>query len=150
MTVAFVGPGLPTIPDLVKTHGQDAVDGIPSSVKQYATENNFGVSLFNSPQDQSTCSHLKSTMAAESTVKNGRCHFYEPFSVSNWWVLLDETLTAPEAGTYKIAVYSNGYTAKASFACCNWPEDFLEQFTVPDTECDVCGSDPAKNPGEYT
>ena len=97
---------------------------------------------------QSTCGHLASEiMFKESAVKEERCHFYEPFGGSNLWVVLDEELAAPEAATYQIAVYeTNGRTAKASFACCDWPEDFITSFDIPETECDVCGAHPAENP----
>jgi len=139
MAVVFLGPGLEDLSSDV---------GIPDSIVDYATANGMGGALFKSPEDQSTCGHLTSqTMIDAVTVKDSRCHFYEPFGGSNLWVVMDEELIAPEAGTYKIAVYEQaGNTAKASFACCDWPEDFVTPYNVPDPECAVCGSTADENP----
>ena len=148
MAVTILGPGLPQLPDSSNVPGTRAI--IPDEIRQYATQNNVGGVIFLSPDTQSTCDHLTNMeMIVESSVKSGRCHFYEPFGDSNLWVVLDDILRVPATagGTYKIAVYEQyGSTAKASFACCDWPEDFVTQYNIQDTECEVCGTDPTKNP----
>jgi len=140
MSAAVVGPGLPA--------ADEAAEDVPDAVMDHATATGEGIAVFASPEDQATCAHLASeTMSGASTVKDDRCHFYEPYGGSNLWVVLDDGLAAPEAGTYKIAVFeTNGMTAKASFACCDWPEDFITPFDIPETECDLCGALPADNP----
>jgi len=140
MSTVFIGPGLPTLLPAQNT-------GVPTSVLQYAADNAMGGMVFKSPQDQSTCDHLTSpTMIDASTVKDGRCNFYEPFTSSNLWVIMDNILAAPESGTYKVAVYEeNGFTAKASFACCDWPEDFLTPYYIPESTCPACGTN-SSNP----
>jgi len=102
----------------------------------------LGAVVYKSPVDQSTCSHLVSQeMAKESTVKDGRCHYYEPFGGSNLWVVADNAYKLPTTGIFKIAVYEeNRSTTKASFACCDWPEDFQTQFQIPKSTCESCGS----------
>jgi len=106
MTAAIVGPGLP--------EAEDAAGRVPDAVMDYTTANGLGIAVFDSPEDQSTCGHLTSKlMFNSSTVKDGRCHFYEPFGGSNLWVVLDEWIAAPVAGAYKITVYeTNGMTAR--------------------------------------
>jgi len=129
-------------------HELTGEESLPDAVVNYATQNELGIAVLTSPDDQSTCDHLASElMSDQSTVKDDRCHFYEPFSGSNLWVVLDDELAAPEAGTYKIAVFeANGMSSKAAFACCDWPEDFITAFTIPETECAACGSSPFENP----
>lgn len=133
MSVAIIGPGLEALQD---------DDSLPDSVKQYAIDMGMGAMIYNSPQDQSSCDHLTSPeMISEVTVKDRRCHFYEPFGGSNLWVILDDIITLPEAATYKIAVFEeSGSTAKASFACCDWPEDFVSPYNIPETTCPLCGA----------
>lgn len=137
MNAVIIGEGLPPI-------SQDDINDsfVPASVLDYMTANNLGGVVFNSPVDQSTCDHLTSPeMATEVTVKDGRCHFYEPFGGSNLWVVMDDVYKLPTTTTYKIAVYEeNQSTAKASFACCDWPEDFTTQFEMPESTCEACGT----------
>lgn len=138
MSAVFIGPGLPAL-------SVDAV--LPDSVKQYVDTTGMGGKIYNSPQDQSSCEHLTSPeMESEVTVKDGRCHFYEPFGGSNLWVIMDDIITVPEAATYKIAVFEeSGTTAKASFACCDWPENFVTPYNIPEPTCPLCGSN-SSNP----
>lgn len=133
MTTVIIGDGLPAVPQ---------GSNIPEDVSKYISDNNLGAVVYKSPVDQSTCNHLTSQeMAKESTVKDGRCHFYEPFGGSNLWVVADSAYKLPTTGTFKIAVYEeNRSTAKASFACCDWPEDFQTQFQIPKSTCEACGS----------
>jgi len=135
MSVAIIGPGLGVFPD-------DA----PSFLKEYATEKNIGGVIHKSPEDQSTCDHLKSVMIQHSDILDDRCHFHEPYGDSHLWVVLDEIQNVSESGSYKIAVYEeNGSTAKASFACCDWPEDFTTPYNIPESICPLCGSN-SSNP----
>lgn len=88
ISVAFIGPSLPALPDDLD---------VPEEIRAYTTETGSGVVLFNSPQDQTTCDHLTADpMIAESSVVDERCHFYERFSGSNSWVVLDETIEVAE------------------------------------------------------
>ena len=139
MSVVFVGPDLPAL---------STNPSVPESIRTYANNNEWGGMVFHSPKNQSTCQHLSSKeMIISTTVKDDRCHFYEPFGGSNLWVVMDEILAAPAGASYKIAVYEeNGTTAKASFACCDWPEDFVTPFDIPETTCPSCGSHPYSNP----
>ena len=136
MSVVFLGPGLPTL---------STNSSVPESITNYANNNDLGGTVFHSPSDQSSCEHLTSQEMVDATsVKEDRCHFYEPYGGSNLWVVLDNILLAPESGKYKIALYeNNGTTAKASFACCDWPEDFLTAYDIPQTTCPACGSLPS-------
>jgi len=133
MTVVIIGPGLQDLPD---------DDNMPDSVKEYAKNNALGGVIYKSPIDQSTCDHLTSPeMIKESTVIDDRCFFYEPFSGTNNWVVMDEIFTVSNNTEFKIAFYEeNGTTAKASFACCDWPEDFATPYPIPESECPACGS----------
>jgi len=134
MTVVIIGPGLPPIPDNCKN--------MPDSVRKYAEDNNFGGVIFKSPVDQSTCDHLTSPeIISETSIKDERCFFYEPFSNTNNWVIMDEVFPVSETAKYKVAFYEeNGTTAKATFACCDWPEDFITPYPIPESECPACGS----------
>ena len=74
ITAALIGPGLPALTTDTDT------SNVPQDVVTYAEENGHGVSIYKSPEDQSTCDHLQSeAMSAESEVVDGRCHFYERF-----------------------------------------------------------------------
>jgi hypothetical protein len=88
MTVAFIGPSLPPL---------TGDDDIPQEIRDYSESTGYGVALFKSPQDQSTCAHLTADiMIKESGVVDNRCRFYETFSGSNSFVLLDQTLKVEE------------------------------------------------------
>ena len=138
MSTIIIGEGLPELPSDIY---------VPAEVSNYLSENNVGAVAFVSPDDQSTCDHLTSPeMINEVSVVDDRCHFYEPFGGSNLWVVMDEVYKLPTTTNYKIAVFEkNQSTAKASFACCDWPEDFRTQFDITDSTCEVCGTQ-ASNP----
>mmetsp|Transcript_3932 Transcript_3932/g.5960 ORF Transcript_3932/g.5960 Transcript_3932/m.5960 type:complete len:227 (-) Transcript_3932:381-1061(-) len=133
MSVVIVGEGLPDL-------AQDT--NVPDSVANYVADKGMGAVVFESPQDQTTCDHLVSELMGKSTtVKDARCHFYEPFGGSNFWVVMDDEYAVPKSGTYKIAIYeTNASTAKAALACCDFPEDFLTPYDIPETTCPVCGT----------
>eukprot|EP00560_Eucampia_antarctica_P007106 CAMPEP_0197828802 /NCGR_PEP_ID=MMETSP1437-20131217/5325_1 /TAXON_ID=49252 ORGANISM="Eucampia antarctica, Strain CCMP1452" /NCGR_SAMPLE_ID=MMETSP1437 /ASSEMBLY_ACC=CAM_ASM_001096 /LENGTH=602 /DNA_ID=CAMNT_0043430189 /DNA_START=118 /DNA_END=1924 /DNA_ORIENTATION=- len=140
MSAVFIGPGLPALLPEENT-------GVSNDILQYAADNVMGGVVFKSPQVQTNCDHLHSQeMIDATTVKDGRCDFYEPFGGSNMWVVMDDVITVSESGTYKVAVYEeHGFTAKASFACCDWPEDFLTPYSVPESTCPACGTN-SSNP----
>lgn len=51
-----------------------------------------------------------------------------------------------QPGAYKLAVFvEGGTTAKASFACCDWPEDFVTDYDIPEIDCPFCGTSPKEN-----
>jgi hypothetical protein len=57
------------------------------------------------------------------------------------WVLMDQAMTAKAVGVHRIAVFTpQKTTAKISFACCDWPEDFTTRFAIPEAECPYCGT----------
>lgn len=92
MSTVILSPALPSL-----TNSSNNSNYIPEAVRAYADANGMGGLLFESPQDQSSCDHLTSpTMIDAVTVKDGRCHFYEPFGGSNLWTIMDEAFVAPE------------------------------------------------------
>jgi len=138
MSVVIIGPDLPSL---------SADANVPEDVSNYINENNMGASLFESLANQTTCDHLQSVMGDASSVVDDRCHFYEPFGGSNSWVVLDESYPVETVANYKIAVFvEGGTTAKAAFACCDWPEDFVTPYTISETDCPYCGNIPEENP----
>eukprot|EP00971_Amphidinium_carterae_P038111 749161-Amphidinium_carterae.1 len=44
-------------------------------------------------------------------------------------------------GTYRFAAFTGGTTAKLSFACCDWPEDFTTPFPMEVADCPFCGTE---------
>ena len=118
MSVVFLGPGLPSL------DSQDT-SSVPTTIVDYAQSQgagNVGMQIFKSAQDQSTCAHVTSSYMLDFVdIADDRCRFYEAFGAMEDWVLMDETLVAPQAGLYKIAVYvEGGTTAKASFSGLDW------------------------------
>lgn len=102
--------------------------------------------IFESPEDQSNCTHMNKVMTASTKVDDGRCLFHEEFGGSYSWVLADVETKAAQTATYKFAIFNKaGTAAKAWFACCDWPEDFTTKFDYPETTCPFCGSHPDKN-----
>ena len=61
--------------------------------------------LHASPADQSTCAHLDAVMSRASTVRDGRCDFYEPFGGTHSWRVLDAdgNVLPTEGATYHVA-----------------------------------------------
>jgi len=135
----ITGPGLPAL-----TSEELAL--LPDEVAA-PTGANGGI-ILESPVNQSTCEHLDSEpMAVSATVKDDRCHFYEPFGGSNSWVLIDYAGEAADAGEYTLATWIPGpeggddtQSGKIWVACCEWPEDFATPFDFPEPECSTCGA----------
>lgn len=146
MSTVIIGEALPL---LNETDSDNA--NVPSSILQYMSDNSLGGVVFNSPADQSTCDHLSSMEMMQSTsIVDQRCHFYETFGGSNLWVISDEVYKLPTTLTgttdFKIAVYEQySSTAKASFACCDFTEEFVTQYDIPDSTCDICGTQASSN-----
>jgi plastocyanin len=139
MSVVVIGPGLPP---LSTAHAAK----VPQSVKDSIPQGQ-GAILTESPQDQSTCAHVHSAeMGKSSSVKDGRCHFHEEYAGSHSWVLIDNNVSTVEAGVHHLAVFTpTQINAKVWFACCDWPEDFQAQYTIPAANCPYCGTK-ATNP----
>mmetsp|Transcript_54530 Transcript_54530/g.100920 ORF Transcript_54530/g.100920 Transcript_54530/m.100920 type:complete len:645 (+) Transcript_54530:53-1987(+) len=132
--VLVIGPGLPSL-----SSEDEALVPAEALAAISASE---GAVLYVAPEDQSSCAHLYSEMMTmASDVTDGRCHFHEPYGDTHTWVVLDDMLTAVGAGTYRFAVFSAGTTAKLSFACCDWPEDFTTPFPIPEADCPFCGTE---------
>jgi len=103
VSAAVMGPGLPMITS-------DVSAKLPSTV-QNAVGVNEGVLLVESPQDQSTCSHLQnSNMIAATDIQGGRCHFHEQWEDSHSWVVLDRNITLAESGRHYMAWWIQGNT----------------------------------------
>lgn len=129
----IIGPGLPLL-----TGEEMAL--VPEEVKASPVWNNasIGAILRRSPEDQSTCSHLGTVMTQSSTVRNGRCDFYERFGDSHSWPILDaDNNTIPVAGaTYHVAVWLQEDTSsKISIALGTWVENFRVPFNIPTPSC---------------
>jgi hypothetical protein len=133
------GPGLPNLQS----------SDCPGPCNQFYNAEvraNEGALLFESPEDQSTCDHVQSEeMNAVTEVQDGRCHFYEEYGGSHSWVLIDQNFMAADAGKYRFVIFSGPNTGpltstKLWFACCDWPEDFITPFQIPETTCPYCGT----------
>ena len=147
MTTVLLGPGLPLTADTIDTDGSKK---IPKAVIDEMRSSGLQAQVFESPADQSSCSHMNAVMTDNTEVKDNRCLFYEPFGGSNSWVLADIEAYAAEAGTYKFAIFNkHGTATKAWFACCDWPEDFSTEYDIAASTCPFCGTHPEKN-GAWT
>lgn len=129
----IIGPGLPSL-----TEEEWAL--VPEEVKASLLwqDASVGAILHRSPQDQSTCDHLGTVMTESSSVKNGRCDFFEPFGQSNSWPILDADNNAipVEGGTYHVAVWLQDDTSsKITIALGTWVEDFRTQFDIATPTC---------------
>ena len=129
----IIGPGLPPL-----TAEEMAL--LPVDVKASPVWNgeSVGAILHRSPADQSTCSHLGTVMTQSSTVRNGRCDFYERFGDSHSWPILDaDNNVIPIAGaTYYVAVWLQEDTSsKISIALGTWVENFRVPFDIAAPTC---------------
>jgi hypothetical protein len=90
MTVVFMGPSLPALlPD-----GHELPEDITDLLE---SDSSLGAIVFESPEDQSTCDHLKSEAMREHTeVMEGRCFFFEEHTGTANWIILDDAIEAPE------------------------------------------------------
>jgi hypothetical protein len=142
VSVLTIGPGLPTLTEAEKAR-------VPAEVLADIKEGE-GAVLKEAPEDQTTCAHLASPEMSDACgpVKSvesagDRCHFHEPYGDSHSWVLLDENVTAAESGMHRFAIWNpKKTTAKLSFACCAWPEDWAKEFPMQEVDCPYCGTSP--------
>lgn len=128
-----IGPGLPALTD-------EEMAQVPEDVKASPIwdDESVGAILHRSPEDQSTCSHLGTVMTRSSTVRNGRCDFYERFGDSHSWPILDaDNNVIPVAGaTYHVAVWLQEDTSsKISIALGTWVENFFVPFDITAPTC---------------
>lgn len=70
-------------------------------------------------------------MMDSSTIRNGRCDFYEPYGATNSWRVLDaDNNVIPTAGeTYHVAVWLQAdVSGKFGIAVGTWVENFWMPF----------------------
>ncbi|CAE8682933.1 unnamed protein product [Polarella glacialis] len=129
----IIGPGLPALSAATKLL-------LPAEVLSDPVWNITGIgAIFHrSPQDQSTCGHLGAVMANSSTVKNGRCDFYEPHGATNSWRILDaDGNQLPTSGAmYYAAVFLQSDTSgKVGIALGTWAENFVAASNLTSPSC---------------
>ncbi|CAE8583389.1 unnamed protein product [Polarella glacialis] len=129
----IIGPGLPALSAAAKLL-------LPAEVLSDPVWNITGIgAIFHrSPQDQSTCGHLGAVMAKASTVKNGRCDFYEPYGATNSWRILDaDGNQLPTSGAmYYAAVFLQSDTSgKVGIALGTWAENFMTASNLTSPNC---------------
>lgn len=141
----IAGPGLPAL-------SADDLASLPAAVRDeyaaleasHAAENGpsdprgFGALLHRSPADQSSCAHLGAVMQRSSTVREGRCDFYEPYGRTNSWRVLDaDGNVIPVAGArYHVAVWLQEHVSgKFGVAVGTWREDFSSRFSIEAPGC---------------
>jgi len=118
-----VGPGLPT------PVGDVPVD-IPDQILNDPNMSD-NVIFLESPQDQSTCSHLCDLTLTSSIVVDGRCGWHEEYSDTTWWWVLDyDEIEIPIGGeTYYIVAWEQNFRkVKTVFGMGNWDHDFLTNY----------------------
>jgi hypothetical protein len=134
VVAVVIGPGLPRL-----SAGAE-FNSLPQEIREDPVWNNttIGAYIRTSPADQSTCNHLGSVMSSVSTIRNGRCNFYEPHGQTNSWRVLDaDNNILPVAdATYHVAVYvQEDVSAKFSVALGTFDEDFATPFTIDTPTC---------------
>lgn len=143
MTTVLLGPGLPLTADTIDRDGSKK---IPKQVIDELRSSGLRAQIFESPVDQSNCSHMNKVMTGATKIVDNRCLFHEEFGGSYSWVLADIEAKAAQKGTYKFAIFNKARTAtKAWFACCDWPEDFTTKYDITASTCPFCGTLPEKN-----
>jgi len=129
----IVGPGLPQL------SAQDLAS-LPSEVRNdpVVSSSSMGAILHRSPANQGTCDHMGAVMKGETSVVNGRCNFYEPFSRTNSWRLLDAdgNIIPQNGGTYYVSVWLQQHTSgKIGIALGTWVENFVAPFNIATPSC---------------
>lgn len=137
-----VGPGLPALSDEQKAH---IPEDIMKQVASIPHSNGFGYVYNRAPDDQSTCDHLCDEMKKHSAVRMGRCDFYEPFTDTHSWRLVEgDEVYGPNVGaTYYVAVWLRPWTSgKFGVAIGTWKEDFFTKYELDKAElCDKATMD---------
>ena len=132
----IVGPGLPKLT-------KDEFDALPSAVSSDPifsgdTSSILGALMFQSPQDQSTCSHLGRVMKQHTSVVNGRCNFFEPFGQTNSWRVLDadDNIIPIDGAEYYVVVWLHKHeSGKVGIALGTWREDFWTPMQLETPSC---------------
>ena len=94
----IIGPDLPLSSDVP----QDFIDSIRVGE---------GAVLVRSPEDQTTCNHvLDEPMASVVDDQEGRCLYYEPFSNSSSYLILNGALHNLTGGEYRLAFFNRKNT----------------------------------------
>jgi len=129
----IIGPGLPAL-----SAAEQAL--LPAEVRDSPVWNGQGIGgiLHRSPQDQSTCAHLGKVMNDSSSVRNGRCDFFEPWGKTNSWRVLDaDENVIPNAGAeYHVAVWFQQHqSGKLGIALGTWVENFITPIEIPVPTC---------------
>jgi hypothetical protein len=125
-----VGPGLPALSDEQKAQ---IPEEILKQVAEIPHSNTFGYWFNQAPDDQSTCDHLCDEMKKHSKVRLGRCDFWEPFTdTHSWRVVEGDEVYGPNVGaTYYVAVWLRPYTSgKFGVAIGTWKEDFFTKYDL--------------------
>jgi len=132
----LLGPGLPSL-------SQSDKDLIPAEVSGTTIFQNAGGYLHRAPDDQSNCDHLGMVMKGASTIRDGRCDFYEPFGRSNtWWIVEAETDLPQDAADYYVVVWPRlSQTGKVNIAVGTWVENFFTPYPQPTPTCTIDLSD---------
>ena len=129
-----IGPGLPTL-------DEDLFNSLPDEIRNdpvWTGSFDVGAYYHVAPEDQSTCNHLGTVMTRDSSVKNGRCNFYEPFGGTISWRVLDaDGNILPQAGaTYHVAVFLQDDTSsKLGIAVGTFVENFITQYELDVPTC---------------
>ena len=132
----IIGPGLPSL-----TKEEEAL--LPAQIRADPawSQRAAGVGgiLKRAPSDQTTCAHLGSTMNRSSTVRNGRCDFYEPYGATHSWRILDadgNVLPGAKGAQYHVAVFLQQHTSgKIGIALGTWVENFRTPFPKISPAC---------------
>jgi hypothetical protein len=137
-----VGPGLPPLSD---EHKAQIPEDILAQVAEIPHSKNFGYWFNRAPDDQSTCDHLCDEMKKHTSVRLGRCDFYEPFTDTHSWRLVEgDEVYGPNVGaTYYVAAWLRPYTSgKFGVAIGTWTEDFFTKYDLDKAEvCDAATKD---------
>lgn len=137
-----VGPGLPALSDEQKSQ---IPEDILKQVAEIPHSNTFGYWYNRAPDDQSTCAHLCDEMKKHCEVRMGRCDFYEPFTDTHSWRLVEgDEVYGPNVGaTYYVAAWLRPWTSgKFGVAIGTWKEDFYTKYEIDKNQmCDKATMD---------
>eukprot|EP00746_Dinoflagellata_sp_MGD_P085474 gnl/MRDRNA2_/MRDRNA2_33831_c0_seq1.p1 gnl/MRDRNA2_/MRDRNA2_33831_c0~~gnl/MRDRNA2_/MRDRNA2_33831_c0_seq1.p1 ORF type:complete len:511 (-),score=104.34 gnl/MRDRNA2_/MRDRNA2_33831_c0_seq1:356-1888(-) len=137
-----VGPGLPALSDEDKAQ---IPEDILNQVAEIPHSSGFGYWYNRAPDDQSTCDHMCDEMKKHTAVRMGRCDFYEPFTDTHSWRLVEgDEVYGPNVGsTYYVAVWLRPWTSgKFGVAIGTWKEDFFTKYDLESKElCDKATKD---------
>lgn len=133
-TALVTGPGLPVFTN-------EEWDKVPTEIKNDSVWNGppRGI-LLESPENQSTCDHVGTTMAGLSNVQDGRCSYLESDGQSYAWPVLDaQDITLPvEGAVYHVVIWVQSHTSsKLTVALGSWVEDFVTPYELDEPSCPI-------------